>query len=751
MIDSVPPQLPQNRNGATGPRGPSGVSTRTRGNASRGAETPFDWRVLLRSLRRCWFLGILLGTPVGIAAAAAAWMLIPSPYTAERDLYIKSFDDQLFFKTQEAQAVFSVRKQTAQRKVTSPEVLTAALRDPQVANSATLSGIADPVDWLAEQVRVSDAGAEFFTIKMSGERPEELARIVNAVTDAFWDEVVMGARTERANRLVELDKINQQIQRDLDALRRQLVNLTEKSHASTTVMAEQKQNSLLQTLVNLRQNLGEVEMQLIRAEVNRRADDTLSGEELTELPDGVIDAYVAQSPEYQELTGRIERLQALVRRNEETLSPTHGKIAESKEKLAAAEEERDRLRETLGPQIVEQIRRDESASVAMTAQQREDEIERLKLLKESLVAEIDKIKVEEKVTGVLSLELENLDRQIGRKEVMAATIEDEIERRNLEMRAELFPIEKLQPAKPPTQRDIKKRVMATGVGGIGGIALVVAGLVGLDVLRRRISSVKEVSGELSMRLIGSIPAMPRSAMNAPSVGRRSPKTVFWQNALKESIDASRTLLLSEAERSNLQALMIASAVSSEGKTTLTCHLATSLARTGRNVVLIDCDLRRPTIDQVFGLDSVPGVSELLRGEAELEDVVRPAGPAGLFAITAGVCDLEAHERLVSGKLKPIFEELRQEFDFLLVDSSPVLPVCDALVVAHNVDAVMMAVRRDVSRLEKVAAALGRFGAVNIPVLGVVAIGLDDDPVGYGGYYRSRQRYGYSPDYQLAST
>ncbi|MGC1273673.1 MAG: AAA family ATPase [Planctomycetaceae bacterium] len=754
MIDFVNPhpsnQQPGGEVDGAAHRSRSGVPATSRSGTRRGGESHFDWRVLVRSLRRRWFICLLTGIPVGSAAAFAAWSFVPAPFKAGRDLYVKSFDDQLVFQTREIQAEFRVRKQTAQRQVTSPEVLTVAIRDPAVASSATLGEVENPVEWLAENLNVSESGTEFFTISLSGERPEELARIVNAVTDAFWDEVVMGARTDRADRLVEIEKISQQVNRELDALRRQLVGLTEKSHTSTMVMAEQKQNSLLQQLVNLRQNLGEVEMELLKAEVNREVDGKSGDGPPLELPEGVLDAYVAQSPEYQELSARIDQLRNLVQRNQETLSPTHRSVAESKRKLADAEKERENLRVTLAPRIVEQIRRESSAAAAMSAEQRDDEITRLKLLKESLTAELEKIKIEEKDTGILGLELENLDKQIERKELMAATIEEEIERRKLEMRADLYPIVKLQPAQAPTKRDMKQRMSATGVAGLGGFGLIVAGIVLLDSLRRRISSVKEVSGELSVRLIGSIPAMPRSAMDAPVHGRRSEKTVFWQNALKESIDAARILLLTEAERSDLQVLMIGSAVSSEGKTTLTCHLATSLARSGRSVVLMDCDLRRPTIDQVFGLDPEPGVSELLRGEVDLEAVVRPAGPPGLFAITAGISDATAHERFLGGDLDPIIAALREQFDFLLIDTPPVLPVCDALVVARSVDAVMMAVRRDVSRLEKVAAAIARFAAVGIPVLGAVTIGLDDDPVGYGGYYRSRRRYGYAPEYLLTN-
>lgn len=187
-------------------------------------------------------------------------------------------------------------------------------------------------------------------------------------------------------------------------------------------------------------------------------------------------------------------------------------------------------------------------------------------------------------------------------------------------------------------------------------------------------------------------------------------------------------------------MAVSSAVSSEGKTTLACHVATSLARAGRRVVLVDCDLRRPSIDQVFSLDGDTGLCEVLRGEIDVADATVPTSVKGLSVLPAGVLDAVAQERLVGDSLRSAIGSLRDAFDFVVLDTSPVLPVCDALLVAQHADAVLFAVRRDVSRLSKVAAAVERFNSIDVPVMGAVAIGLDDDPVGYGSYYRHRDRY-----------
>ena len=187
------------------------------------------------------------------------------------------------------------------------------------------------------------------------------------------------------------------------------------------------------------------------------------------------------------------------------------------------------------------------------------------------------------------------------------------------------------------------------------------------------------------------------------------------------------MLLHEARVHSIRVVMVTSAVSGEGKTSLASHLVVSLARAGHNALLVDGDLRNPGADRHFGLSREPGLSELLRGEIDLAAAVKPTPTGGAWIMTAGKCDLRAIQCLGGDGLRSLFEQLRQQFDFVVVDSSPVLTVADALLIGQHVDGVIFSVLCDVSRMPRMAAAQHRLALLGIPTLGAVVIGTGGDP------------------------
>src|SRR5205823_3503140 len=129
---------------------------------------------------------------------------------------------------------------------------------------------------------------------------------------------------------------------------------------------------------------------------------------------------------------------------------------------------------------------------------------------------------------------------------------------------------------------------------------------------------------------------------------------------------------------------VTSAVAGEGKTSLSCHLAASLARAGRRTLLLDCDLRKPSAHRLFRIPEQPGFSELLRGEGALQDVIHATSTKNLYMIPAGQCDPQALQALSQEQVPEILSRIREQFDFVIVDSSPVLPVVDALMIGQFV-------------------------------------------------------------------
>jgi capsular exopolysaccharide synthesis family protein len=233
-----------------------------------------------------------------------------------------------------------------------------------------------------------------------------------------------------------------------------------------------------------------------------------------------------------------------------------------------------------------------------------------------------------------------------------------------------------------------------------------------------------------------LPSKARSG----SLVARTDKERYWYNLLLESIDATRTMLIHSARAGNHRVVMVTSALSGEGKTSLASHLATSLARSGQRTVLVDADLRSPSIHRLFELTPDPGMSELLRGESSLADVLASTAIEELKVITAGNCDHQTLRILAQGGMGGIFAELKENYDFVIVDTSPVLPVADASMIAQQCDAALFSILRDVSRKAKIMAAYQRLSTLGVRILGAVVTGGHDGDYGknyYPGEVRSQ--------------
>ena len=196
----------------------------------------------------------------------------------------------------------------------------------------------------------------------------------------------------------------------------------------------------------------------------------------------------------------------------------------------------------------------------------------------------------------------------------------------------------------------------------------------------------------------------------------------------ESIDAIRTRLLHEANTRSTRVVMITSAGHGEGKTTLAAALATSLARAGRKTLLLDGDLRRPTVHELFEIPMQPGLSEVLLAEVEVSEAAQEMPQDNLSVIPAGQWDREVLLALSRDGLEGIFERLGEEFDFILIDSHPVLAATDSLLIGRHVDAVILSVLREVSQMPRVYAAQQQLTGLGIRVLGAVVSGIHEEEV-----------------------
>jgi capsular exopolysaccharide synthesis family protein len=193
-------------------------------------------------------------------------------------------------------------------------------------------------------------------------------------------------------------------------------------------------------------------------------------------------------------------------------------------------------------------------------------------------------------------------------------------------------------------------------------------------------------------------------------------------------------------------LLITSPAPGEGKTTVSSNLAIALAETGRRVLLIDADLRRPSLHEIFALPNVWGLSSLLKRskpvtECPFASIAQETAVPGLFVVPSGPPPSTGTSQLLhSCRVVELLGRLRTEFDSILIDTPPMLQIADARVLAPLADGVLLVLRAGQTPRETARAAINRLLGDHASLLGVVLNGWDPKANGYGCYDRGDYRY-----------
>jgi capsular exopolysaccharide synthesis family protein len=210
-----------------------------------------------------------------------------------------------------------------------------------------------------------------------------------------------------------------------------------------------------------------------------------------------------------------------------------------------------------------------------------------------------------------------------------------------------------------------------------------------------------------------------------------------------SVDAEvfrgfRTALFFRAQEQSLKVIAITSPGQGDGKTIVASNLAVSIAQSGRRVLLIDCNLRRPRLHEVFGLENDTGLTSLLAGKADPPDVVTTTAAANLWVLPCGPVRPDSSELLTSRAFRQILDWSRDHYDFVLLDSPPVLAVSDPCIMAPLADAVALIVRVTTNARKQALRAKEMLLGVGVNIAGVLVNEWDSPRRGYG--YRSRYQY-----------
>lgn len=221
----------------------------------------------------------------------------------------------------------------------------------------------------------------------------------------------------------------------------------------------------------------------------------------------------------------------------------------------------------------------------------------------------------------------------------------------------------------------------------------------LAYFRRTIKTPKDIEKYIDCRLFAKIPKehKPRQKKfwkrNKQAILITSLKTSF---KYKESIKKLRSRVEASCQKHGYQTLMITSSLENEGKSSIAANLALALAANDHKVLIIDCDLRKPSLHKIFHLTTQRNINQYLNGESQWEKQVQYLNKNELFVLCAMQDLSHAEDLLQSERMKQLIESAKKEFDFVIIDTSPVLGLNDSLIMTEMVDASLLVVKQNVA-------------------------------------------------------
>lgn len=208
-----------------------------------------------------------------------------------------------------------------------------------------------------------------------------------------------------------------------------------------------------------------------------------------------------------------------------------------------------------------------------------------------------------------------------------------------------------------------------------------------------------------------------------------------KNPATEAYRVIRTSIQFAQAGKELKTLAVTSCMPNEGKSITVANLAVVLTQAGKSVLLLDCDMRNPTVHKNFNLSNKVGLSSCISMGTALSDAVQKTSIEGLYALTGGVIPPNPSELLGSEQMKNVLQRAKEQYDYVLIDTPPVMPVTDALIVSRFVDGMILVIASAEVKVEMARDVKKQLVNAGANILGVVLNKVRSEHHGYGyGYY-----------------
>jgi succinoglycan biosynthesis transport protein ExoP len=675
---------------------------------------------VLRAVQQWWKIAIPTGLLLAAAAAAVVLAMFKPEYQATAWLLIRDPSGLLVRDGGSDSSPQFVRTQV--QLITSPVILAPVLE--KVGQLEEIQRADDDVNWLAKNVKVTAVGgSDLYRVDCSTPRAESAHRIVTAVVAVYMDHHRGESERHKLKMIELLVKAEAGRKTVVERLKERIKRLAEEIGGQDPLRPTPADFlSGATPLQSLRSRLisVEVEREVLKAQV--ASVEQAHSRRPKAVAEVVIETRIDALPD--------------VRQGMQTLLAMRSRLAEVERKVPGAKsnpyykEYEQKVKDvekelaTLRQNHREVLKQQPPAEAA----EPETEFSRLKQRLVGLDAEYNvlKTKLSEQLQemskkGGNSAQLDFERGELAREE----KVFEQVATRRLLLETEMDAptgVQKLRDAETPKGPieawPFKRLLMACLAAFCVPFAVVVV----WERLTRRIGDSEQLSCESALAIVGEISQLPTRPIvsNGQSARRRVQRDL---GLFQESIDSLRTCLLLSDQTREMRVFSVTSAISGEGKTSLASQLAVSIARsTGKEVLLIDSDMRSPDVHAIFQARLEPGLAELLCGKCRLDEAIQTDVAGGVHILAAGQLATNPHKLVGRGDFERMIAEARQRYEYTVIDTPPILCASESLVISRAADGTLLCALRDVSRSRQVRLASERLTTAGAVVIGAVLSG-----------------------------
>jgi len=722
--------------------------------------------VILRGLARHGWRILLIWLVVSAPVLYLIHTFVPPSYEAFSLLHFEPTRAFLYDPLQEHAIDLGGMDRYLQTQVNlilSDRVLSQAVALPSVVKFPRIRRSEDPKTALRKDMSVEIVqAADLIRISLESSDPTEAAQVVRAVVDSYMAQLRERAHSANTQLRKNLEAQRDGLTKQIDTMRNSLEHVVAQGNVDLGAQAPPKfsgsraSDDPAQPVVSelaegnyeaIIAQFFQTQMKLTAAEAllkakreamrSAREEDEQQVQEIDEPLRARIVEEFRKDPDVVGLMDQIEKVgeqlakaKSLVRQKHD---PSRLALERHKTKL---EDEYQRLWEDKSKEIEQRLARNVRPDESLPMLEEKVAILRTELESEETV--LTQVKEKKRTTNTDSFRYAYENHELLSLVDAREVVRKYIQQVDFQSSHDPYRVTLIDAAAVPQIPTNSKRVKYLAAAPVGILLSMLGLFLLLEIKAQRVADPDHLSTRVRSEVY-ALPQLPRARSVRNTRKLSGPETDEHEQFIQRLDHVRFAICNSIAQAGKGRCVLITSAVGGEGKTTLAAYLAAHCGNAGISTLLIDADLRRPALCPLLDVVEGPGLSDVLKNEASIEEVIIRVQGGAFNLLPAGIPVQDTSRVLQDRKFGLLIAELRQLYDLIIIDSPPVLPVPDALILGRWADGAVLTARYDISRFPQIERTRRQLDSAGIAVLGTVINGMRHASSYYGRYTHSRRQ------------